>query len=389
MPCVSWAICSEDCVAQKHTLYDERVRNCVVTNRGGTLTTRHNSRMTKKKKKYQQRNTSKAARGHEELRKRGINIPNLKADVGVRKKDNFDKYLLKKVDESQSTEGAYLYHGFHSDKDVRHEFVLGNKDKLINTSDYTVFDAREKHLVLIDEDSGKFITGKISREHAKRSMPIGQAKTFRKMWKKIQKMKSDVGRGKGRSGKNFGYKCFGYRRAMTDKHISRYAFKAKFKTAKYQDLRNDIESFISNVVASMERGVDIVYERFRDKLQHDLENIQECTDLPFLSSSNRGKATQFSIGYKYWSKVHTDKDYFFTVLSGLSEKVGRDDDILFYFCFPQYKVKIPVRPRDVLLFNPLVPHSCSEPSSPETLIFSAYVSSKTVDCNTCDKLNVH
>ena len=85
-----------------------------------------------------------------------------------------------------------------------------------------------------------------------------------------------------------------------------------------------------------------------------------------------------SIARGYWSKVHIDDDYFFTYLSVLSSHDSQYDDVLYYFCFPRYRIKIPLRTGDVLVFNPLDPHSCTNSKYDDAYIFSAYSSKKTV-----------
>ena len=64
----------------------------------------------------------------------------------------------------------------------------------------------------------------------------------------------------------------------------------------------------------------------------------------------------------------------------LSDDEADHDKVLYYFVFPEYKVKIPLCSGDVLVFNPRVFHACTNPRIKGAMIFSAYVSAKT--CNT-------
>jgi hypothetical protein len=89
--------------------------------------------------------------------------------------------------------------------------------------------------------------------------------------------------------------------------------------------------------------------------------------------------TQIAVGTNYWSCVHIDDDYYYTTLSCLSP-VPNDRSILFYFVFPSYKVAVPMRSGDVMIFNPSVFHCCTNPTKKGVHIFSLYVSAKT--CNT-------
>eukprot|EP00536_Pseudo-nitzschia_multiseries_P006484 jgi/Psemu1/304190/fgenesh1_kg.139_\ len=88
--------------------------------------------------------------------------------------------------------------------------------------------------------------------------------------------------------------------------------------------------------------------------------------------------TAFSIGKDYHSKSHTDVDMFYTRLTVIAPKHVSDDEVIYYFVFPTYKVKVPLRSGDTLLFNPLVLYSCSNPKFEGCYIMSAYVSRKTV-----------
>eukprot|EP00536_Pseudo-nitzschia_multiseries_P013281 jgi/Psemu1/309812/fgenesh1_kg.557_\ len=89
-------------------------------------------------------------------------------------------------------------------------------------------------------------------------------------------------------------------------------------------------------------------------------------------------ATAFSIGKDYHSKCHTDANMFYTRLTVIAPKHVSDEEVIYYFVFPTYGVKVPLRSGDTLLFNPLVLHSCSNPKYEGCYIMSAYVSRKTV-----------
>ena len=92
----------------------------------------------------------------------------------------------------------------------------------------------------------------------------------------------------------------------------------------------------------------------------------------------RSVGTAIACGYNYWSPVHTDDDYMYTSLSCLSPK-KHDKDILFYFVFPDYNVACPMRSGDIMIFNPHVAHSTTNPTKEGIDIFSLYVPAKT--CN--------
>ena len=118
------------------------------------------------------------------------------------------------------------------------------------------------------------------------------------------------------------------------------------------------------------------------------ESIQANSNVPSVGVSNsfhtqskeekKSLATALAVGENYWSLSHTDNDFYFTALSVLSQKSEDNDKILYHFIFPSYNIMVPMTSGDVLLFNPRITHSCSNPSLPDSYIFSSYVSKKTV-----------
>mmetsp|Transcript_20390 Transcript_20390/g.41724 ORF Transcript_20390/g.41724 Transcript_20390/m.41724 type:complete len:113 (-) Transcript_20390:28-366(-) len=89
-------------------------------------------------------------------------------------------------------------------------------------------------------------------------------------------------------------------------------------------------------------------------------------------------APAFSVGKNYHSRCHIDHDMYFTMATVISHLEDHGDEIIYYFTFPTFAIKIPSRSGDSLLFNPSLPHSCSNPKYSNAYIMSAYVSKKTV-----------
>mmetsp|Transcript_25016 Transcript_25016/g.52820 ORF Transcript_25016/g.52820 Transcript_25016/m.52820 type:complete len:123 (+) Transcript_25016:535-903(+) len=109
-----------------------------------------------------------------------------------------------------------------------------------------------------------------------------------------------------------------------------------------------------------------------------MEQIVQGTSLKAMGSI----AIAFSIGRDYHSKCHIDIDMFYIMATVVAPDMGLpDDEIIYYFLFPTYGengTKVPLRSGDTLLFNPSIPHSCSNPKRKGSFIMSAYVSKKTV-----------
>ena len=108
-------------------------------------------------------------------------------------------------------------------------------------------------------------------------------------------------------------------------------------------------------------------------------------DLPSVSGLDGIVAIQFSAGQDYWSQAHVDNDYFFTYLSAVSAEEKDHKEVMYYFCYPEYKLKIPIKSGEVLVFNPLKLHSCSNCRYNNSFIFSSYVSTKSVTTATIGK----
>jgi hypothetical protein len=111
-----------------------------------------------------------------------------------------------------------------------------------------------------------------------------------------------------------------------------------------------------------------------------LRKLQGQYEVP--STSDAKVSTQFSVGLNYWSPQHIDEDYFYTILS-LLERSPRASkcqpgEPLHWFVFPDQNAAVPLNPGDILIFNPLVLHGCTNATIEGSLIFSAYVSAKTV-----------
>ena len=152
-----------------------------------------------------------------------------------------------------------------------------------------------------------------------------------------------------------------------------------------KDVRDRIGSFVDD----LEHSVKPLFKQLSGEILEQLHKVRSVIKLPLVGNQKEiGIATQFSIGLNYWSPVHTDDDFFYTILSCLCSSDADDNEILYYFYFPDYGIKIPLRSGDIIVFNPLIRHCCSNPRQRDAYIFSAYVSEKTVNYQAKDVLNV-
>lgn len=113
-----------------------------------------------------------------------------------------------------------------------------------------------------------------------------------------------------------------------------------------------IQEFL--VVFKMESGGMI----FADQIQEErnfFHKVQSSLDLPSLASKN-WTYTQFSVCKNYGSWAHVDQDFFVLYLSCLSGEHEHYEEILYVFCYPEYKTVIPMESGDLVIFNPLKFH---------------------------------
>jgi hypothetical protein len=185
------------------------------------------------------------------------------------------------------------------------------------------------------------------------------------------KVKTNIKRGKDRKAITKVYVCYGFRKHPKFCKVSEYAFNLKKCTAEQANAMNET---IKNLVYKIESRANDILGNMPDLEMYDFMN--EFLELP--TFTNQKLCTQFSIGKDYWSAMHIDNDYFHTTLSCFhSDPEKYKDCILYHFVFPDYGLAVPLRHGDIVVFDPRVPHCCTNPRVEGSYICSAYVSKKT------------
>ena len=226
---------------------------------------------------------------------------------------------------------------------------------------------------------------------------------YRKTFQTAFKLKPNIDRGKKHFGSTDRYICFGMRKNPKNSGIGSYAFNPMTNEID-QKLQENILISVGKLCYQLEKVTSSFTKLLPDdknfktlqceyglprafanhsKAAADGERAAEAnddiTEHEKCAAEYAGYATQFSVGKNYWSKLHTDDDYFYTSLSCLSADAQHSGEILYHFVFPSYNVAVPMRSGDILLFNPRILHGCTNPSREGAFIFSAYVSAKTVN----------
>ena len=235
-----------------------------------------------------------------------------------------------------------------------------------------------KGALVVGEDSDGQELFLCLRVPARRSQELSKYHCrWRKKLRKIMGLKPNCRRGAARQGSSKRLVFFGWRKNPQDTEIGEYAFK---QGTSEKDAR-DANCFIGEMAERLER----VAHKFVSPadLAH-MDSLKKTCGIPGISGDCI--CTQFSIGLDYWSPMHDDDDFFWCVLSTLTLDEAKPDEIIHWFVFPDYDIAVPLCSGDIIIFNPLVLHGCTNPRMHGSLIFSAYVSAKTVA--TCIANNV-
>lgn len=152
------------------------------------------------------------------------------------------------------------------------------------------------------------------------------------------------------------YIYFGYRKDRLTSNINKYCY----NKGTADTITTDIDQDINKLISRMEL---IATNTLQQIIPNDLASFHQWQKQHNLSNASDicgGIGTQLAIGSNYISPCHTDKDCFYSILSVMSG-VGTPVDsnsVLYFFVFPEHKIKVPMRAGDVIVFNPATPH-CS------------------------------
>ena len=108
-----------------------------------------------------------------------------------------------------------------------------------------------------------------------------------------------------------------------------------------------------------------------------LSIMKETVKITLLNAIGH-RATEFSIGRGYPSRSHVDLDMYYMFATIIAPEGISPEDVIYYFVFPTFKIKIPLRSGNSSMFDPSILHSCSNPKYEGCYIMPAYVSTKTV-----------
>ena len=149
----------------------------------------------------------------------------------------------------------------------------------------------------------------------------------------------------------------------------KYVYKKNTRSTQIEKLEETAFHIVNHLQLSM--------NPIKKYIRQDNGIMNEIVNNLTLESIGR-QATAFSIGLNYHSRSHTDVDMFYTLATVVAPKGISVDEVIYYFIFSTLKIMIPLKSGDSFMFNPLLPHSCSNPRYIGCHIMSAYVSRKTI-----------
>ena len=283
--------------------------------------------------------------------------------------------------------GKFMYYNWGTKESFQiTDSIKCVESDIVDVSDYSIIteSTMSRHSIVLDADNGNnFIFAKIAKTQSNECMGGRKAlNKIRNTFSSMKRMKPNQKRGKDTTAFSTSYKLFGHRKDHLGRFNGEYVFKSKHKLSTADT--NNISFLYCNLSYNMERASRRIGNSLFETGVYEI--IQSHSKVPTVSvprNVDEAKkkipmATALAIGENYWSKSHIDNDFYFTSLSVLSKHSRDTQKILYYFIFPMYKIMVPMVSGDVILFNPSITHSCSNPSLPNSYIFSSYVSKKTV-----------
>ena len=305
---------------------------------------------------------------------------------GVNTGQKFSEELLQKSSTSGDNEKKYMYFDWGEGFDIK----MPKDAKRINISNFTDVCAKvcatdtKTNITAFDELTDELVFSKICLDQSSHFLGGKKSLNRKRQWiQKAMKKKPDVARGAKRSGCNDAYKIFGIRKEPLGSGVGTYSFKPGVSDDDKDELNNEAQKLC--------KELELATNKVEKKLIEAETKASFVEGTGYEGMGEGVLATALSIGRNYWSQAHVDKDFYFTRLTVLAPEdlphKHYHGKVLYYFVFPTYNVRVPLKSGDVLLFNPLILHSCSNPRYKDSYIMSAYVSTRTVLCQASEKIN--
>ena len=246
------------------------------------------------------------------------------------------------------------------------DIVYDNK----NDKNFNVFIGVDRKM----ESKSTFIVLKVSKE--KKAISPKKMEKYNEAMEGMLENKPNVVRGTLLKGVTRRYVCHGIRKNMKDRKVGVYKYKPGVDKTTQNNITEDIDDLVGDIES---RAIEAMKAANLDKTAGCDSFVKAQEEFGITSMNEKGRATQMALAKAYCLPAHTDKDFYYTVLSVHNEH-AEPDEVLYHFCFPTYGFAVPMTKGDIIMFNPLIAHCATNPRTKTALIYSLYVSNKT--CNT-------
>ena len=277
--------------------------------------------------------------------------------------------------------------------------ILTKSTKRVLIDDWRVVDnftisgrSTTSHIVFHDR-SGKFLFAKVAQRQS--CNHLGGYKRIRELVQVLKdqvKWRPQIFRGKKKkAGKGASYTLHGLHKDPSGNGLISYAWKKGTPKKIKKNCKKSMADF-QLVLERCCRAIDSgMAERKVASQAVKAINLPHAASDPkpvFKQTTKEPKAapdlfaTALAMGTNYWSPSHIDEDLYLTALCFLfpSENFEEEnfDLVLQNFCFPEYKIRVPMRAGEVIIFNPYVQHCCSNPRFEGSFTASNFLPLRTV-----------
>ena len=238
-----------------------------------------------------------------------------------------------------------------------------------------------KHLVCFDP-SGGFLFAKLSQRKAGDHVGgFDRVAALVRMLELQAKWRPQIIRGQLRGSKTQkSYTLHGIHKNPNGNGVVKYKWKKKTPVK----VKEECERLTNQLQLNLERSCRSVCSGLVESFV--AEEVSRAVKLPRRRIKGIKKliqtlGTALAMGMNYWSPSHTDKDLYLTALTFLFPEGFLEEnfnEVLQNFCFPDFKVRVPMRAGEVLIFNPLIAHCCSNPRFENSFTVSSFMSLLTV-----------
>lgn len=209
-------------------------------------------------------------------------------------------------------------------------------------------------------------------------IPPNHWREYESIFEQCVKAKYNVPRSENKNNFFNSYICFGFQKDYSEDGVRRYTFKPMVP----EYIEKYLSELIDRLVSQLEH---ITQSFFANSVTSDFKKLEKDMDLNKMI--HKGIYTQFGIGTNFCSSVHIDNDYQYSTLCAYCYDPNHKDNApIYYFNFPTYGITIPIYNGVPVVFDPMIPHSCSNPIYERTYIFSSYVSQKTINASIAEHL---